>query len=238
MCVCVCVCVCVVFSRSGSTVSCKPQRHVASPLQPAQGSQVRFMHGWVMKSTLKVWSSLLKLETEQEGKREQSVPGLVRESHFVKFQFDMSGCSLTLSFTVGSWSKNFESHGPRVRTGSQEICMHGAPCVGASWSLRVSVGMETTWSGRDTVWRRGRETSLSHPFSLFPTSFPPVSVSFSLSARLPHSLSVSVCPSTHRKCPLSRLTVATRLSPMTMAVSVLKCVQGKVWWNLLRDFHC
>ena len=77
VCVCVCVCVCVVFSRSGSTASCKPQRHAASPLQPAQGSQVRFMHEWVMKSTLKVWSSLLKLETEQEGKREQSVPGLV-----------------------------------------------------------------------------------------------------------------------------------------------------------------
>ena len=60
----------------------------------------------------------------------------------------------------------------------------------------------------------------------------------SLPTSLTPSLSLSVRPSTHRKGPLSRLTVATRLSPITMAVSVLKCVQGKVWWNLLRDFNC
>ena len=89
------------------------------------------MHGWVTKSTLKVWSSLLRLETEQEGKREQSVPGLVRESHFVKFQFDMSGCLLTLSLTVGSWSENFDSHGPRVRTRvSRNLHAWGPLCTG------------------------------------------------------------------------------------------------------------
>lgn len=107
------------------------------------------MRGWVMKSTLKVWSSLLKLETEQEGKREQSVPGLVRESHFVKFRFDLSGCLLTLSLTVGSWSENFESHGPRVRTRvSRNLHAWGTLCRG----FLEPEGFG--WHGNNLEWER------------------------------------------------------------------------------------
>ena len=67
----------------------------------------------------------------------------------MKFQFDMSGCSLTLSLTVGSWSENFESHGPRVRTGSQEICMHGGTlCRG----FLEPEGFG--WHGNNLEWER------------------------------------------------------------------------------------
>lgn len=195
------------------------------------------MRGWVMKSTLKVWSSLLKLETEQEGKREQSVPGLVRESHFVKFRFDLSGCSLTLSLTVGSWSENFESHGPRVRTRvSRNLHARGTLCRG----FLEPEGFG--WHGNNLEWERHSVVPWERNLPLLPFLSSPLPSLLSLSPfpSLPTSLtpSLSVCPSTHRKCPLSRLTVATRLSPIVMAVSVFKCVQGKVWWNLVRNFHC
>ena len=73
----------------------------------------------------------LNWQKEQEGKREQRVSELRRESHFVKFQVDTPACLFAPSLLVGNSPKTLKAIALEPEPGSEETDMHpGALCMG------------------------------------------------------------------------------------------------------------